>query len=407
MFPDVPDTGLPLSGLRVLDVTIWQQGPYSTAMLADFGADVIKIEGPDSPDPGRGLTAGGLPGKLNGYFETNNRNKRGIVIDLKHPEGREVLLKLAETADVIVSNMRLGVLDRLGLSYEDVKARNPKIIYAVGSGYGPKGPHAQWPAMDTLGQARSGMMMMVGAPDQPPTFSTVNTADQVGGMMLSYGILLALWHRARTGEGQRVDGSLLGGQIVLQAHHIATSLINETVPERRFRSDAAPLWNSYKCRDGRYLTLSMAQFGRWWPNFAAAMGLERLAEDERFCTVQAMLTNRVELVAILDEVFATRDQWDWVNDLCEKGLAVAPVQDYGQLEDDPQVVANRYIQTVPHPSGQTLKLVAPAIELETTPGTFRRVAPEFGEHTEEILIEAGYDWDQIGHLREVGAVGAK
>ena len=261
--------------------------------------------------------------------------------------------------------------------------------------------------MDILGQARSGMMMMSGTPEQAPAFSQVNTADQVGAMTLSYGILLALWHRARTGEGQRVDGSLLGGQIALQAHHIASSFINQEVPARRRREDAAPLWTSYRCRDGGYVTLSMAQVGRWWPKFAPAIGLGHLLEDERFSTAQAMVANRRELLAMLDEIFAQRDQWEWVNELCEQGLALAPVQDYGQLDKDPQVIANGYLQTVEHPNGQQFKLVGPATQLESTPGTFRRVAPEFGEHTEEVLLEHGFSWDEIAKLSECGAIGAR
>jgi crotonobetainyl-CoA:carnitine CoA-transferase CaiB-like acyl-CoA transferase len=232
MFPDVPHTGLPLSGLTVLDVTVWQQGTYATAMLADFGANVIKIEGPDSPDPGRGVS--------DAYFESHNRNKRGIVVDLKTPEGRETVLRLAEKSDVFVQNMRQGVLEKLGLAYADVKARNPRIIYASASGYGTKGPHRTWPAMDILGQARGGTMMTQGPPDLPPIFSFGGMADQVGAISLSYGILLALWHRARTGEGQQLDASLLGGQVMLQSFNITGTLFTSAVPPRRAPAAAPP-----------------------------------------------------------------------------------------------------------------------------------------------------------------------
>jgi crotonobetainyl-CoA:carnitine CoA-transferase CaiB-like acyl-CoA transferase len=403
MFPDVAHTGLPLSGLKVIDCTIWQQGTYSTAMLADFGADVVKVEGPDSPDPGRGL--GG--GANDGYFQSHNRNKRGIVVDLKHPDGREVVLRLAERADVFVQNMRQGVMKRLGLAYADLKDRNAGIIYASASGYGVKGPHAEWPAMDILGQARGGTMMMQGPPDLAPIFSFGGMADQVGAISLSYGILIALWHRARTGEGQELDASLLGGQVMLQSFNITNTLFSGRVPPRRSRMDAEPMWNVYRCRDDRYIAVSMSLVGRWWMPFCKAVERRDLLEDERFATSAGQHDNRAELIGILDALFATRDQWDWVNDLCGKGLPVAPVQDYGQLADDPQVIANGYVQPFEHPREGPLRIVGPAVQLTASPGSIRRPAPEYGEHTEEVLLENGFGWDEVAELRARGAIGPR
>lgn len=399
MFPNAPHTGLPLSGLVVLDCTIWQQGTYATAMLADFGADVIKIEGPDAPDPGRGLSEA--------YFESHNRNKRGIVVDLKHPDGRETVLRLAEQADVFVQNMRQGVMERLGLGYDDLRARNPAIIYATASGYGSKGPHARWPAMDILGQARGGTMMMQGPPDQPPVFSFGGMADQVGAISLSYGILLALIHRARTGEGQQVEASLLGGQVMLQSFNITGTLFTGQVPPRRAREDAAPLWNVYRCRDGGWIALSMAQLSRWWAPFCEALGRPDLRDDPRFNALPAHMEHRAELIAELDRIFAERDQWEWVEYLCGQGLPVAPVQDYAQLIRDPQVVANGYIAEYVHRSGERRRMVGPAVQLGATPGSIRRGAPEFDEHTEEVLLEFGFGWDEVERLRSAGAIGSR
>src|SRR5688500_17072446 len=263
MFPDVPYTGLPLSGLTVIASTIWQQGTYASAMLADFGANVIKIEGPDSPDPGRGVS--------DAYFQSHNRNKRGIVVDFKNPTGRETVLKLAGKADVFVQNMRQGVMEKLGLAYEDVKARNPQIIYASASGYGSKGPHAKWPAMDILGQARGGTMMTQGPPDLAPICSFGGMADRVGALSLSYAIAVALMNRARTGEGQQLDASLLGGQVMLQSFNITGTLFTGQVPPRRAREEAAPMWNVYRCKDGGYVALSMSLIGRWWKPFCEAI----------------------------------------------------------------------------------------------------------------------------------------
>ncbi|MGE5595839.1 MAG: CaiB/BaiF CoA transferase family protein [Hyphomicrobiales bacterium] len=406
MFPDVPYGGMPLSGLKVIDCTIWQQGTYASAMLADFGADVVKVEGPDSPDPGRGFAAN--PHEPSGYFESHNRNKRGIVIDLKHPEGRETLLRLIETADVFVQNMRQGVMAKLGLDYETMKARNPGIIYASASGYGPNGPHAKWPAMDILGQARGGTMMMQGPPDLPPIFSFGGMADQVGAIMLSYGILLALWHRARTGEGQQVDASLLGGQVALQSFNLTNVLFTGKVPPRRHREEGDALWNVYECKDGRYIALSMAQGDRWWGPLCAALERLDLQEDPRFCSFRDRISNRTELIRELSAIFAQRDQWDWVNYLSgECGLPVAPVQDYGQVVNDPQVRANGHIVPLEHPSGRTLEMVGPAVQLSKSPGSVRHAAPEFGQHTEEVLLERGFTWEEVAHLKDVGAIGAR
>ena len=399
MFPDVPHSGLPLSGLKVIDCTIWQQGTYSTAMLADFGADVVKVEGPDSPDPGRGVS--------DGYFQSHNRNKRGIVLDLKHPEGRETLLRLVEDADVFVQNMRQGVMEKLGLAYEDMKKRNPAIIYASASGYGSKGPHRKWPAMDILGQARGGTMMTQGPPDLAPIFSFGGMADQVGAISLSYGILIALWHRARTGEGQQLDASLLGGQVMLQSFNITNTLFSGRVPPRRSREEAEPMWNVYRCKDERYIAVSMSLVGRWWVPFCNAVGRHDLRSDPRFATSRDQHDNQRDLIDELDRLFAEKDQWEWVNELCGKGLPVAPVQDYGQIIDDPQVIANGYIVPFKHPNGQDMRIVGPAVQLGASPGTIRHGAPEFGEHTEEVLLERGFTWDEITRLHDAGAIGGR
>jgi crotonobetainyl-CoA:carnitine CoA-transferase CaiB-like acyl-CoA transferase len=399
VFPDVPYGGSPLSGLTVIDCTIWQQGTYSTAMLADFGANVVKIEGPDSPDPGRGVG--------DAYFQSHNRNKRGIVIDFKHPEGRETVLRLAEKADVFVQNMRQGVMEKLGLDYPALSERNPKIIYASASGYGARGPHRKWPAMDILGQARGGTMMMQGPPDLAPIFSFGGMADQVGAISLSYGILMALWHRARTGEGQQLDASLLGGQVMLQSFNVTGTLFTGQVPPRRPRAQAAPMWNVYQCKDGGWIALSMSQIGRWWRPFCEGIGRLDWRDDPRYNKLPDHYEHREELIRQLDEMFLEKDQWEWVEFLCEQGLPCAPVQDYGQLAEDPQVVANEYIVEYEHPSGERRKIVGPAVQLEKSPGSIRSGAPEFGQHTEEVLLEFGFEWDEIESLKASGAIGAR
>lgn len=403
MFPNIPSTGLPLSGLRVIDCTIFQQGTSSTAILADFGADVIKVEGPTAPDGGRGLYTGFDP---NPYFESHNRGKRGIVVDLKHPQGRETILRLIENADVFAQNFRQGVMERLGLGYADMKARNPAIIYASASGYGPKGPNRHWAAFDILGQARGGTMSVQGPPHVPPMAAFGGMADQVGGMFLSYGILLALIHRGRTGEGQEVDASLMGGQIALQSHNITATLFHNLVPGRREREDSEPLWNVFECSDGRFVCLAMLQSDKWWPGFLKAVGREDLNADPRFGDHRGRTVNRHALIATLDDIFKTRTQAEWVEHLAETcKLPVAPVNGYDQIADDPQVIANGLVVDFPNPERPGLKMVGPAVQLSKTPGRIEKPAPEFGQHTEEVLLECGFDWDEIAALKEAGAIG--
>ncbi|HEY5639077.1 MAG TPA: CoA transferase, partial [Dehalococcoidia bacterium] len=203
MSEDQPEA--PLAGIRVLDLTIWQQGPMTTAMLADWGADVIKVEGPDSPDPGRSLIRyEASPGGPNAYFETHNRNKRSLVLDLKTETGREVFYRLAKDADVVIQNFRPGVGDRLGIGYEELRALNPRLIYCQASGFGLAGDDAGRPALDPLAQARGGVMSVTGEPETPPTRTFAGFADQVSAFLLSYGIMVALFHRERTGQGQMV-----------------------------------------------------------------------------------------------------------------------------------------------------------------------------------------------------------
>ncbi len=280
---------LPLEGVRILDMTIWQQGTHATALLADLGADVIKIEGPRSVDPGRGLFP---PGQiLNAYFTVHNRGKRSIVLDVKTPEGRDVLLRLARSADVFANNLRKGVLERLGLAYEDLRAVNPRIIYASASGNGDAGPERTLPSMDIMAQARSGFAGMNGAPDSPPQFGPAATGDQVGAYFLAHGILAALFMRERTGEGQQIDASLLGGQVNVQSHLLQGYLFSGVQPERRARTEAQPLWNLYRGSDGRWFAMGLIPQERWWPSLAAALGIESWLQEPPFDTPAGRLAN--------------------------------------------------------------------------------------------------------------------
>jgi crotonobetainyl-CoA:carnitine CoA-transferase CaiB-like acyl-CoA transferase len=405
-----------LEGIRVLDLTIWQQGPMTTAMLADWGADVIKIEGPDSPDPGRSLVRYEVtPGGVNAYFETHNRNKRGIVLDLKAERGLQVFYRLVEGADIVVQNFRPGVNNRLRIDYETLCAINPRLIYCSASGFGLKGPDAENPALDPLAQARGGLMSVTGEPETPPTRTANGFADQVSSFLLAYGIAIALFHRERSGQGQSLDGSLLQGIIGSQAFNITSFLTTGTYAgqplPRLSRRLTSPLWNHYKAKDGKWVMLAMAQLGRYWPAFRETLeeATGVLLEPEAL-SIEWMRMHAAELMALvskMDELFAMKPAREWVALLRQRDMVVEVVQEYGELAADPQVTANEMIVSVDHPTYGSMPIVGPAVNLHATPGSIRWTAPEFGQHTEEVLLEAGFTWEEIESLRRDGAIGPR
>jgi crotonobetainyl-CoA:carnitine CoA-transferase CaiB-like acyl-CoA transferase len=394
----------PLAGIRVLDMTIWQQGTYSTAMLADMGADVIKIEGPSSPDPGRGLTSDGRT-PLGAYFHSHNRSKRAICVELTHPDGREVLHRLAKDADVFVSNMRRRALVKLGADYETLSKINPRLIYGRASGYGPNGPDADLGSMDIMAQARGGIMSVTGEPDGWPKPVGVPFADHVGALTMAFGLMVALYHRQLTGEGQQVDASLLAGQLCIQSFNITGSLFNDNrVPPRRPRAGLSATWQVYKGSDGKHFVMGM-NGQRWWPLIAEALGNPAFFSDERFGSVASRSEHAQDLIAELDALFATRTADEWVKLFSEADLMAARVNDYAEVAADPQNTANGYITEVEREDGVPVKMVGVPVILSKTPGRVRNLAPEMGQHTEEVLLEAGYSWEDIGALRAKGAIG--
>jgi len=397
---------MPLEGIRVLDWTIWQQGPVSTLMLADLGADVIKLEERVGGDPGRGvLRASGIDvtSRPNFYFEATNRGKRSVALDLRKPEGREIAYRLVERADVFVQNFRPGAAERMQLDYQTLRKRNPKLIYASGSGFGRRGPDAERPCMDYLGLARSGIMMAAGEPGTEPLAIQGAIADQMGASMLSYGIMTALLTRERFGIGQEIDASLLSSMMWLQGLSLASRLmLGAEMPRPSRRYAFNPLWNHYQCKDGRWLAFAMAQADRWWADFARAIGRPELSTDERFATMVARGGNCAECVKILDGVFASRDSAEWIRILTEGGdFIFTIVNSLQELPDDPQVEANELIGEVEHPTHGPTRMLNLPIRFSATPPRIRSTAPEFGQHTEQVLVEElGYSWEQIAALKE-------
>ena len=404
----------PLKGVRVLDWTVWQFGPVSTAMMADMGADVIKIESLDG-DSGRGLWRASsltmdLGGGRNAYFETTNRGKRGMAINFKTERGREIVYKLVKNADVFVQNFRQGVAERLGMSYEKLSEINPMLVYGSANGYGPKGPDSHLPSFDGCGQARSGLMMSASDPKaEYPTRVTQGVSDQIGAIMLCQGVLAALVCKHIQGKGQKVETSHLSANMWLQGMGMTMSLLNNGRSFQSYDREAPtnPLSNLYKASDGKCIQMMHLQPDPYWEPLARVLGLEHLIDDPRFSDMAARAENSAELVKIIDGVFATKtvDEWDQALRASEVDFIYAKVQSVEELEQDPQVIANDYITEFEHPVLGSVKMCNhPNIYSETPAGIWRE-APELGQHTEEILIdEFGYDWDDIQELREAGAI---
>jgi len=398
--------GLPLEGVRVVEWTQWQQGPVAGMMLADLGADVIKIEERVGGDPARGVErlAGLLTFKTgrNAYFENNNRNKRGITLNLKSEQGKKVFFQLIEKADVFLHNFLPRVVDRLGLDYETLKAHNPRLIYAVASGYGPKGPDANTPSFDYTGLARSGIMTMVGEPDMPPLRIEGGVGDQMGAIMTAHAVVTALFVRERTGLAQRVDASLLGSLMWFQGLNVAFKLIGGNEYQRQSRkSVGSPLWNYYQCGDGKWLVLAHLQADRYWPNVCRALGIEHLQDDPKFATAPVRRDHSAELIAIMDQLFASKTRPEWLALLAENGCIATQLSDFDDLVVDPAALANDYIIEYEHPAWGPIRTIGFPVGFSETPLRMRRSGPEHGEHTEEVLTELlGYDWDEVVKMRE-------
>ncbi|MEO0249078.1 MAG: CoA transferase [candidate division WOR-3 bacterium] len=398
----------PLTGVRVVEITMFQQGPVAGTKLADLGADVIKVE-PKEGDPARGFmrligATVGLKGH-NYYFESNNRNKRSIALDLKSPQGMEIFLKLIDKADVFITNMSIDAPQKLGIGPEQLMKRNPRLIYGHSSGWGRKGPDAGDLSFDYTGIARSGFMMCAGEKGSPPSQMLPGMGDQIGALVLAWAVTAALYAREKTGKGQLVDTSLMGSIIALIGLILdAPAMLGQEYP-RDTRAEAGnPMYNHYRCSDGKWIAVAHLQPDRYWPIFCKAMGIGHLEHDPRFNTMEARGVNCKELIRILDERFATRTRDEWLDHLKKSGCICTPVQTPSEVVRDPQALANNYIIDVDHPTVGKLRQVGFPWDFSETPASWRRPAPQLGEHTDEILLDLGYSKDEIARLRAAGAI---
>jgi len=405
-------SSMPLEGIRVVDWTAFLNGPTTSMLLGQLGAEVIKVESKDKGDPYRKVmsTRGMKTMSPDGHcilFELANRNKKGIAIDLKKPEGREVIYRLVEKSDVFVQNFRPGTAQRLRLDYETLSQYNPRLIYASSSGFGTKGPYANKPAMDFSSLAYSGMMMVSGDPGMPPTTVGYSLGDFAGAFATAYGILAALVVRERLGIGQEINASLLSGLMYLQDMAIAYSHFSNAEVTRIGHYNAYnPLWNCYPCKCGKWIMFAHLQSDVWWPTFCRVVGIESLEHDPRFKDALARGENHKELIAILDKVFATKTRQEWFQIFEGEDLIYCPVNTIKDLFQDPQIIANDYIVEFEHPSMGKIKFAGCPVRFSKTPAvSIRNKAPERGEHTEEVLTEVGgYSREDIAQLRDKGVI---
>ena len=373
----------PLDGVRVLDLTRVLAGPYCTMFLGDLGAEVVKVEQPGVGDDTRGW---GPPfaGGESAYFLCINRNKKSITLDLKSAEGIELLKKLATCADVLIENFRPGTMERLGLAEKDLRAVNPRLIYASLSGFGADGPMSDVPGYDLIIQAWGGLMSITGMPDGEPTKVGVAIIDLVAGLMLGKSIAAALFAREKLGIGQKIDTSLLEAEVACLINAGSNYLVEGTIPGRWGNAHPTIVpYQSFKTADG-FLVIGVASESIW-QRFCPAIGKAELADDSRFVKNANRVENRVALIAMLSEMFLSRDTDTWLGLLNEAEVPCAPIQTIDKVLTAPQVRHRDMVVEVDHPTAGPVRMAGIPVKFSATPASVRLPPPLLGQHTEEIL----------------------
>lgn len=391
----------PLENLVVLDLTRVLSGPYCAMMLADFGANIVKIEQPGIGDDSRAF--GPFIGKESAYYMSLNRNKRSMTLNFKSQEARELFKKMVVKADVVLENFKPGTMDKFGLGYDVLKEINPNIIYGVVSGFGETGPYAAKPAYDIVVQAMGGIMSITGEEGTQGCRVGASVGDIVAGMFLAQGVMTALYHRAKTGEGQKVEVSMLDCQVAILENAISRYFVNGTSPTPLGnRHPSITPFEAFTAKDGSLIV--GAGNDRLWHKLCVAINKPELENDPRFDSNANRTKNRAELKAILDEVFVTDDVDVWVAKLDEAAVPVAPINTVERVVNDPQVNFRNMIVEVEHPVAGKMKVPGVPVKMSKTPGAVETPAPLLGQHTDELLKEFGITEEEIAELRAKEAI---
>jgi CoA:oxalate CoA-transferase len=402
----------PLEGLRVLDLTRILSGPFCTMLMADMGADVIKVEQPVTGDPARGngpfLHPDGRDSgeEFSSYFMSINRGKRSIAIDLAKPEGRETLLRLVEVSDVLVENFRPGAMTKLGLGYEALKARNPRLIAASISGFGQTGPYASRAALDVIVQGMGGMLSITGEPGRGPVRPGASIGDITAALFTTVAIQSALLERERSGQGQYIDISMLDCQVAIMENAFMRYFALGQTPQRiGTRHPSSTPFQAFETADGHVVVAIMGGSTDQWPLFCAAIEHPELMDDPRYTTGWSRTQHYDELIPIIEEAMRTKTTAEWVELLTEMRIPVGPVQDIAQVAADPQVNQRGMFVELEHPELGAVRFTGNPMKLSRTPVEPSRFPPALGQHTGEVLTEVlGMSRAEAEALRTSGAV---
>ena len=392
----------PLDDLFVVDLSRILSGPVCTMLLADMGAEVIKIEPPPLGDDSRQW---GPPfiGGISTYFLSVNRNKKSLGLNLKTEQGRRVLWKLIERADVLIENFRPGVLDKLGFGYAAVAKVNPRTIYCSVSGFGHTGPYRDRPGYDVIAQGESGMMDLTGYPDDPPAKLGASLADVVAGLYACNGICLALLARHKTGKGQHVDVSLLDGMVSTLTYHALIYLTTGRSPKRAgTRHPSIVPYESFQARDG-FVNIAVTN-QKQWENFCTVFGFPEIARDPRFETMKARLMNYEELRPMIERGVSKMTRAEVIAAMSEVGIPAGPINTVGEILEDPQIHAREMVVELAHPEYGPLKVLGIPMKLSSTPGVVENAPPKFGEHNKEVLTTLGFSEDEITLFEKSGVI---
>ena len=386
-----------LQDIQVLDLTRALAGPFCTLMLGDYGADVIKIEIPETGDDTRHW---GPPfiGDESAYFLSINRNKRSLTLNFKEQEAIKIFLKLVEKADVVVENFTPGVMKRFGLDYEAVKAINPSIIYCSISGFGQDGPYQNRPAYDQIMQGVSGLMSITGEPDGEPQKVGIAVSDIGAGMWAAFAVMTALHHRSNSGDGQHIDISMLDAQVAWMTYQAAYFFANEEPPKRLGAAHPTLVpYQAFMSQDGKYVNVAVGS-ERLWERFCEGVNRMDLKDDPNFAQNGDRVRNRSTLVPLLQEYFLTQPADYWVNALQAVNVPAGPINDLADVFSDPQILHREMLVEIPHPTLKSIKQTGLPLKFSVTPGAFDKHPPLLGEHNEEILNSLGYSAQDIADL---------